>query len=197
MTRVAIPLLAVLLTVLLGAGRAQGNAPRVTRGDAQAILQAFENGGWAVFLHGEVVEGAPADFRPDSPARIYALGGSGRRYCSLDWHVINVAAIEGNVEGGSRTTAEIHDFLSRIKLTFTLDGAPLETTRTAIKRFLNPGLRGLVEAWWVSEGQVLAPEELSVGRHTIQFTGQRPGRPPNVMPAVTFFIDAPGEGACL
>jgi hypothetical protein len=189
--------LALAVAALALAAPVQANAPRVTRGDAQAILEAFENGGWAVFLHGEVVEGAPADFRPDSLARIYALGANGKHHCSLDWHVINVAAIEGNVEGGSRTTAEIHDFLSRTKLTFTLDGAPLETTRTAIKRFLNPELRGLVEAWWVSEGQVLAPDKLSIGQHTIQFTGQRPGRPPNVMPAITFFIDAAGEGACL
>jgi hypothetical protein len=67
---------------------------------------------------------------------------SGRHVCALDWHVINVAAIEGNAVGQSRTNAEIRDLLSQIELDITLDGAPLDTTRTAIARFLNPELPG-------------------------------------------------------
>ena len=43
---------------------------RVTRGDAEAIFEAFGSGGWAVFLKGGTVEGAPADFLPGSLARI-------------------------------------------------------------------------------------------------------------------------------
>ena len=36
-----------------------------------------------------------------------------------------------------------------------------------------------------------------VGQHSLQAVGTRPGRPPNPMGPVTFFIDAPGEGTCL
>ena len=47
-----------------------------------------------------------------------------------------------------------------------LDGAPLTaTTRTSIKRFLNPERFGLAEAYWFQEGRLEAPGQLSVGRH--------------------------------
>jgi hypothetical protein len=68
--------------------------------------------------------------------------------------------------------------------------------RRAIKRTTNPQLRGYVEAFYVMEGKVMVPEDLSVGQHSLQFTGLRPGQPPQVFPPITFFI-APGEGACL
>lgn len=185
--------------VLLGAGSAQANALRVTQGDAQAVFQAFENGGWGVLLNGGTVEeGAPADFMADGTTRISPMAQfNGRRFCSLDWHVISVAANEGNPAGGSRTNTEIFEALAQRIVVITLDGAVLDTERTTPKRTTNPELRGFVEAFWVNIGKVMAPEDLSVGQHTIQFTGNRPGQPPIVMPPVTFFIDAPGEGACL
>ncbi len=196
-SRFMLAMTAVLLTVLLIPVSAQANAPRVTRGDARAILEAFPTGGWAVVLNGGALEGAPADFFPDSMARIGPMAPwNGRHLCSLDWHVISVTANEGNTVGQSRTNTEIRDFLSQIELDFMLDGAPLDTMRTAIKRTLNPE-RGFVEAFFVAEGQVMAPEDLSVGQHSLQFTGHRPGQPPNVFPPITFFIDAPGVGVCV
>jgi hypothetical protein len=36
---------------------------RINRGDAEAVLNAFANGGWAVLLHtGEAMEASPADW---------------------------------------------------------------------------------------------------------------------------------------
>jgi hypothetical protein len=194
-----IALLTLAVLALLVADGARANAPRVTQGDAQAIFEAFPNGGWAIILNGGTVEeGAPVDFLPGSLARISpAAQWNGRHFCSLDWHVIGQAANEGNPVGGSRTNEELRETLSQIVFLITLDGALLDTVRTAIKRTTNPERIGAVEAFSVQVGKVMAPEDLSVGQHTLQFTGHRPGQPPNVMPAITFFIDAPGAGTCL
>jgi hypothetical protein len=54
--------------------------------------------------------------------------------------------------------------------------------RRAIKRTTNPQLRGYVEAFYVVEGKVMVPEDLSVGQHSLQFTGLRPGQPPSLPP---------------
>jgi hypothetical protein len=197
--RKATPISALLLALaLLVAAGAQANAPRVTQGDAQAVFEAFGNGGWGVVLNGgNVEEGAPSDFLQDSMARISpAAQWNGRHFCSLDWHVISVAANEGNPLGGSRTNEELRETLSQIVFLITLDGAPLDIETTAIKRTTNPERIGAVEAFYVTAGRVMAPEDLAVGQHSVQFTGVRPGRPPMVMPAITFFIDAPGVGTC-
>jgi hypothetical protein len=105
--------------LLLVPASAQANAPRVTRGDAQAILQAQGNGGWAVILNGGIVEeGAPSDFMFDSMARIAPQAGwNGRHFCSLDWHVINVPAVEGNAVGRRARTRRFVSSWRRSKST--------------------------------------------------------------------------------
>jgi len=202
---------AVTSVALLFAGAsAHANPARVTEGDAEAVFQAWVNGGWAIRLNGGTVEeGAPANFSfpPFSPtfttARIAPMAPwNGRHFCSLDWHVIAVAALEGNPVGGTRTNQELIDTLSQTRVLFTLDGAPLDTTTTAIKRTTNPavgqgGPLGWVEAFSVVLGRVMAPEDLSVGQHTLQALGLRPGSPPIPMGPITFFIDAPEDGTCL
>jgi hypothetical protein len=189
---------AALLAALLIPTGAQANSLRVTEGDARAIFEAFPAGGWALRLNGGTLEGATADFMSDSMARItYMPAWNGRHFCALDWHVISVAAIEGNAIGQSRTNAEIRDALTQIEFDFTLDGAPLDTERSAVKRTTNPGFRGLDEAFYIQEGRVIAPEDLAIGQHSLQFTGHRPGQPPNVFPPITFFIDAGGAGVCV
>lgn len=78
-------------------------------------------------------------------------------------------------------------------VSFTLDGAPLSTTRTALRPFLDPELFGAEEAHWFQEGQVMSPADLSVGSHrlvVVQSDEKHPLR-------ISFFIEAPGTGACL
>ena len=187
----------VALVTLFAAG-AQANSPRVTQGDARAILESSGGGGWAVRLHGGSIEGAPADFLPDSIARIGPNAPwEGRHFCSLDWHVISLNYFDGNVEGEARTASEIRAFLAQTDLIFTLDGAPLDTRRTPVKRFLNPERFELVEAYWFAEGQVMAPTGLSVGQHSLQADVLFPEGEYEVGPVITFFVDAPGEGTCL
>lgn len=184
-------LLASALMALSVAASASASPPRVTRGDAESVFQAFNNGGWAIRLHPGVIEGPPADFQLDSLARI-AAGTNNRHYCALDWHVILVSTVEGNRPGESLTNQEIWDNLEARQVTFLLDGAPLEVERTNPRRTTNPEFRGFYEAFYVNTGRVMAPDELAVGQHTLVAIGSLQG----VISRITFFIDAPGTGVC-
>jgi len=57
--RLRVILLAVALAGL-AASSAGADSARVTKGDAQAVLDAFGNGGWAVLQHSTTIMGAPA-----------------------------------------------------------------------------------------------------------------------------------------
>lgn len=189
--RRAFPVVQALFALFFAAS-ASANSPRVTRGDAEAIFQGAFNGGWAVRLHSDNLAGAPADFLVDSLARL----NDGRHYCALDWHVISAAIVEGNKPGETSTNQEIFASLASRHVEYKIDGVQLETIRTPPKRTTNPTIRGFVEAFVVSEGQILAPNELSVGQHVVTARGNRAGSPPAAFAPVTFFIDASGAGAC-
>jgi hypothetical protein len=125
---------AVLVAVSLLAGSPAGaNSPRVTHGDAEAIFQAFPNGGWAVRLHSPTTQGAPADVDIRGQIRPLPIA-DGRHFCAEDWHVILLALVFGGDTSFTRQDAEA--IANTVTVSFTLDGAPLPTTRTAIEPFL-------------------------------------------------------------
>jgi hypothetical protein len=175
---------------------AQATTTRITRGDAQAVFEAFGGGGFAILLHSKVAQGAPADFF-GSHGAIHPFSGSpwdGAHFCAEDWHVPSVADIEGGDASFTRTDAE--SIMSGLVVSFTLDGTVLPTTRTAIKRFLNPGLFGLQVAYYFQQGRIMSPADLSIGSHQLQVTfGDPSGQ--IVQDGITFFMDAPGTGACV
>jgi hypothetical protein len=169
---------------------------RITRGDVEAVLHAFGGGGRAVRLHSKTAEGAPADFL-GSHGSIRPFAGSawdGAHFCADDWHVILIA----DFEGGDASFQ--HDDAARImnglQVSFTLDGAALPTTRTAIKRFLNPGQFGLQVAYYFQQGQIMSPADLSIGSHRLEVTMVDASGQQSFQDGITFFIDAPGTGAC-
>jgi hypothetical protein len=170
---------------------------RITRGDAEAVLNAFGGGGRVVLLHSKTAEGAPADFL-GSHGSIRPFAGSpwdGAHFCAEDWHVILIADIE------SGDTSFKHDDAERIMngldVSFTLDGNPLPTTRTPIKRFLNAGQFGLQVAYYFQQGQIMSPADLSVGSHRLEVTIVDASGQQNFQDGITFFIDVPGTGACV
>lgn len=183
----------------LAAGVPAFAAPdRVTHGDAQAILQGYGTGGRALRSNGATVSGAPADFgglatiRPFDPPG----GANGRHFCAEDWHVIVLALIDGGDASYTHNAAQA--FLSTVTLSFTLDGAPLSVTRTALKRYLDVQSVGVEEAYWLQEGVVLSPSALIVGEHELVVDVVIPGDPPITLSLeATFVIDAPGTGVCL
>ncbi len=130
------------------------DAPRrVSHGDAQAVLQAFGNGGRAALHHSTVVEGAPADFF-GSHGSIRPFSGSpwdGAHFSVEDWHVILIADIEGGDSAFKQKDAG--QIMNSLTVTLTLDGGVLPTTRTAIKRFANPDAFGLDVAYYFSRDE--------------------------------------------
>lgn len=162
---------------------------RVEHGDAQAVLQAFGNGGRAVLHHSTVAEGAPADFL-GSHGSIRPFSGSSwddAHFSTEDWHVILIADIEGGDSSFKQKDAST--IMDSLTVTFTLDGGVLPTTRTAIKRFANPDAFGLDVAYYFQQGRVMAPTDLAVGNHTLAVAiSDSTG---NFQDHITFWIDAP------
>lgn len=180
----------VACSLLLGVTSASATE-RITRGDAEAIFQAFNNGGWAIRLQPGVIEGAPSDFLAGSLARISTTANN-RHYCALDWHVILVSLVEGNLPGESFPNQEIFDNLEARQVTILLDGIPLEVTRTEPRRMTNPEFRNFYEAFFVNTGRVMSPDEISVGQHSLVAIGSLAG----VISSIVFHIDAAGTGVC-
>jgi len=175
---------------------AQATTTRITQGDAQAVFEAFGGGGWAILLHSSVVRGGPADFF-GSHGAIRPFSGSpwdGAHFCAEDWHVIVAADIEGGDASFTRSDAEA--IMRGVDVSFTLDGAVLPTTRTAIKRFLAPELVGVQVAYYFNQGRIMSPAHLSTGSHQLQVT-ETDASGQTFQDGITFVIDAPGTGACV
>ncbi len=161
---------------------------RITRGDVQAVLEAFVTGGRVVLRHSTTAEAAPADWY-GTHGSIRPFSGSpwdGAHFRASDWHVILIALIEGG--DASFTHTDAAGIIDDLEIVFTLDGALLPTTRTAVKRFSTPEAFGLEEAYVVQQGRLMAPGDLAVGNHTlaVSVTGPTGG----FQDEITFTIDA-------
>jgi len=173
----------------------EASSDRVTRGDAEAVLHAFGNGGEAILSHHLTHLGGPSD---ELRAGIRPFSGSawdGRHFCAEDWHAILIADFEGGDK--SFTVQDARAIMDQIVFELILDGSALPTERTAIHRLLATEILeffGWEKAYVFQQGEVLPPSALTVGSHTLKVvaTGPFPGTD-----QITFFIDAPGTGACL
>jgi hypothetical protein len=95
MMRRGVLTLASLLARALLVGSAVGSRRRrATRGDAQALLRAFGNGGWAVINHSRVARARRGPANTTIQIRPFDFFND-RHYCELDWHTIVLAAIQG------------------------------------------------------------------------------------------------------
>ena len=169
--------LAVVLAagLVLAAAAAHANSPRVTKGDAKAVFEAFPNGGSAG-------QGAPSDGLVDGRTAIRPfVFFNGKHYCVLDWHV---ALITFFADGPHETAAAE---LAALTATFWIDGSAVATDRTAVKRSLRPN-----GDYWTSTGVLLSPAALAVGRHTLRVQTSD-----GFDNTITFAIDAAGTGTCL
>lgn len=187
-------LIVCFTTVALVLGAAATASTRFTQGDAQAVLRSFGDGGWAVLLHSEEANGAPASGLCCGGVAIRPFNVfDGTHYCSLDWHAIVLADVEA---GPWQAAAEA---IADTSVSFTLDGELLTgVTQTAVARFLNPERYGLTEAYDSQWGKVMAPSDLAVGAHTLGYlASSKSGSVPDDTGAITFFVDPAGTGACL
>jgi hypothetical protein len=173
----------------------------LTKGDAQAVLQAAGGAGRVINRKKVAEFGNPADVGLRATIRPFSNSPFDQRhYCVEDWHVIVVAYISGGP--GNFSHQDAANELDPITITFTLDGTQLvDTTRTPIHHFADPGpfaaQFGLVwdKGFFFQEGRVMSPDQLTVGQHSLSFTAVSPlGQDQDSM---TFFIDPAGQGACL
>lgn len=165
---------------------------RARRGDAEAVLNAFGNGGWAVINHSDIARRGVVDRQIQiRPFDFF----DGRHYCAPDWHTIVIADIEGGDRPFTRQQAEA--LIADVRVQFTLDGSPLQITQTAVKRFLNPNLFGLEAAFYSQWGRVMRPSDLSVGEHTLNVRmTNASGNQVYFENTINFFMDAEGTGSC-
>ncbi len=178
-------MLKVALVALLASAGLMGTAPgagaveRITRGDAQAAFQAYWTAGFTI-------EKTPTT-APGFALVHYTLLNSfheNTRICTTNWHAY---ALGWGVQGTRQDAAADQRLLV---LTFAIDGVPMPSAKTAIKRSI---AFGNVYAW--NEGALLAPGSLSVGAHQLTTTINYDGTVEAL--TVTFYVDAEGTGACL
>jgi len=176
-------ILAVVLAAAIAAPAALANSPRITRGDANALLQAIATAGAKMQLQPGVHEGAPAQ----TIGRIGTTPNyNGRHFCSLDWHLISVFFLGGPTHKAAVATLDAY------VVDIRLDGASLALERTAIK----PALAADGDFWLRQWGAILSPTDLTVGAHTVQLFWTGPLGSFS-LPSIAIFVDAPGTGACL
>jgi hypothetical protein len=185
----------VVIVPLSGSPAALANSSRITRGDVEAVFNAFTTGGVTILFRGQVkvVEGAPADII-GSQGAIKPLGPwDGKRYCVDDWHVILIGYLDGGDK--SYTLKDAIAFLSPVVVSFTLDGVPLAGDRTPIKRFLAPERLGLDEAYGFQAGRIMSPDELSVGTHALGVVFHDPVYG-DFADGIQFFVDPSNSVTC-
>jgi hypothetical protein len=192
-TRAIVLGIAVGLTSTLGLGSTvSATSTRVTREDAEAVYQTVGGAAQAIRLHASVnAGGAPVQW----PQTAMNPLNPNRTFCVLDWHTIMLAAIDG----GNRSTysnQEAKALLAAVTISFTLDGAPVATGTTAIKRHLNPDLFGWDFAWFRNFGTVVPPGTPSVGTHDLVAIIQDPVFGTEVI-NYRLEVDAAGTGSCL
>jgi hypothetical protein len=166
---------------------------RVSRGDAEAVLQEAAGVGRLLRTRANVKFGTPGDL--NRRATIRPFSGTvfdGRHYCAEDWHVIVVAIFsDDSGRNDSYTKQDADADLNPMVITFSLDGKVLATERTQVKRV--PTTISFPPDF-IQEGRVMAPDELNVGTHTLSYTAAGPYF--NDADSITFVIDPPGTGAC-
>jgi hypothetical protein len=115
----------------------------------------------------------PVDPPPDS-ARIYPAA-DGAEYCQQGWHVVMLTGFvdPAGFPGGNK---EAFDFLSEVTIQFVLDGIPLATERTAIKRSPHPDPEFSENPLMaVTVGAFMPPGTLSLGSHELRTIYHEPG----------------------
>lgn len=177
---IALLLLGGLLITLLSARTAVA-ADRITRGEVESYFQAWNNGRIAVSTAGA---GHSGQFQePLSDAAILPIFSpmlTDLRYCVEDYHLIMLAWFGASHEG-------VSNFADSLEQTFIVDGQVLATERTPVARRIPSG-------FGFNEGAILAPDDLDVGPHTLEWQAIMPTG--SLTDSFTFYIDAPGTGAC-
>ena len=153
---------------------------RISRGDAQAVLESF----WITFtIESQTPTTAPG-FGNGHFINLNSFH-EGVHVCTLDWHTYGVGfAWEGTLQEAKADKA-------LLDVEFLIDGELVESDVTAIKRVLTEF--GLFFVW--TYGALIEPGSLALGAHTLTTNFYYDGTFESV--TGTFIVDAEGTGACL
>lgn len=174
---------------------ARADTARITQGDVESVLNAFTTGGRTILSHRSDHAGfaaAPADFHGSNGAIRPFSAWDGLHVCVNDWHVLLISEFDGGKK--SYTLQDAKNYLSQVDALFRLDGQPISTTRTSIKRFLNPA-PPWEEAYGFQQGAIMAPGALAVGTHSLQVHVVDPVYG-DAQLNITFFVDGGNSPAC-
>jgi hypothetical protein len=186
-----IPLVAVLAVCLsIFPITASASSDRITQGEAQAWYNAGPSGASAILFR---TGGHALGAFPYSGADIRPYFENGIHYCVLDWHMIGLIVYDTR-----GTKQEASASFEPLVLTFTLDGQDLATERTPVKAVSDPSFLDADKAFFVQQGTVLSPSDLTTGSHTLTLTSFNPANPDdNFTLESQFYVDAAGTGACI
>jgi hypothetical protein len=189
----------VCIVVVLFPVPAMAETGRITRGDVEAVLEAFPTGGRVVLFQASDSAGlhaAPADAYGSSGAICPYYPWDGGHFCVDDWHVILVGPVAGGDESFSRQDAE--ELLSQVNLIFTLtlngDSMVLDTVRTAIKPVLAWDWFDWDNVYGFQEGAIMSPDRLGVGEYDLTVAYEFDGS--TYEDTIQFFIDPSDSAAC-
>jgi len=149
----------------------------VTEGDAEALFGGFLPACEDVATYAIAGQGVPC--AKLDRGRIYDVGG---HYCADDWHLVSSLLVDSTAN------------LEKYKPQQTIDGATLQTTRTAIKP-VDPAYSQQHYAgqyFYIQIGVVLSPQQISVGTHSLRQFAADTGFDRQI----PFTMDASGTGVC-
>jgi hypothetical protein len=153
------------IAAVVGLGSPGGaSPPDRSRGAAQAVFQAGGTGGITILFRssglgvprGQRETGDPGDVRINPLQR-------NAQYCASGWHLISLNVGDGAVFYDDKQA--LFDSLASVDVTFRLDGVPLTTERTAIKR--NPVDLRDEDMYGFGVGTLVPPGTLTGGSHSL------------------------------
>ena len=173
---------------------------RITRGEVQAVLEAFATGGVVVLLQASDTAGlyaAPADLDGSNGAIRPYHPWDGRHYCVDDWHVLLIGFFEGGDQ--SFNIQDAKELLSKWSVTFTLisrgESFVLDTVRTSTRAFLNPDPFGFEKAYGFQEGQIVPAGAFPIGEYTLEAIVEFDGGV-QFETSIDFYIDPSDSATC-
>ena len=190
----------ICVVVMLSPLSALAEPDRITRGDVQAVLEAFTTGGVVVLFQASDTAGlvaAPADLLGSNGAIRPFPQWDGQHLCVDDWHVV----LMGFFEGGDKsfTIQDAEDLLSKWGVTFTLvfrgESFVLDTVRTSTRAFLNPDPFGFEKAYGFQQGHIVPAGAFPIGEYTLEAAVEFDGTV-QFEPSISFFVDPSDSAAC-
>ena len=192
--------LAVLAALDLSPLSVLAETDRITRGEVQAVLEAFQTGGVVVLLRASDTAGlyaAPADLEGSNGAIRPFPQWDGQHLCVDDWHVVLIGFFEGGDK--SFTIQDAEDLLSKWGVTFTLvfrgESFVLDTVRTSTRAFLNPDPFGFEKAYGYQQGHIVPAGAFPIGDYTLEAVVEFDGAV-QFETSISFFVDPSDSAAC-